>query len=352
MARQYYDITNLKSTNAEWYMLLGQRANGKSYQVKKTCIEEAYKGNKFIYLRRWKADLKEAYVSSYFDDMPVSKLTENKYQSIKARAGRIYLIGTKKVKGKETEIKTEIGRYCALNEAERYKSQTFINYGNIIYEEFITDELYLNDEPRILQQFVSTIFRLDKGHVYLVGNTLTRVCPYFHEWCLEGVLKQKQGTIDVYHYHTEDDITIDIAVEYCSNTNNKNTMFFGQSAKQIISGEWDVKEVPKLPRMQYEYEVAYEIMIEYQSFKFVLQLLIEPKNGGAICYVYPYTKDRKIYRKITNEFSDLPNITNRLDREKRPELMIRKCLEMEKVCYSDNLTGSDFKKVLANMNIY
>lgn len=352
MAKQYYDITNLKATDAEWYMLLGQRANGKSYQVKKTCIEEAYKGNKFIYLRRWKADLKESYVTSYFGDMPVAKYTDNKFTSIKARAGRIYLIGTKKVKGKETEVKQEIGRYCALNEAERYKSQTFTDYGNIIYEEFITDDIYLADEPRILQQFVSTIFRLNKGHVFLVGNTLTRVCPYFHEWCLEGVLKQKQGTIEIYHYHMEDGENVDIAVEYCSNTNNKNTMFFGQAAKQIVSGEWDVKEVPKLPRMLYEYEMAYELLLEYQAFKFVLQLLVEPKDGGLICYVYPYTRERKIYRKITNDFSDLPNVTSKLDREKRPELLIIKCLTLDKICYSDNLTGSDFQKVLNNMDIY
>lgn len=348
---KYYDITNLKRANAPWNILLGQRANGKSYQVKKTCIEDALNGNKFIYLRRWKADLKESYVTSYFGDAPVSKISNGEWQSIKAKAGRIYLVGNKKVKGKSVEVKQEIGRYCALNEYERYKSQTFIDYDNIIYEEFITDDVYIADEPRLLQQFVSTIFRLNKGHVYLVGNTLTRVCPYFHEWCLEGVLKQKQGTIEIYHYHTDNEI-IDIAVEYCSNTQNKNNMFFGQAAKQIVSGEWDVKEVPKLPRFLYEYEMAYELLIEYQSFKFVLQLLIEPKDGGMICYVYPYTKDRKIYRKITNDFSDLPNVTSKLDREKRPELFIIKCLTLDKVCYSDNLTGSDFKKVLSNMDIY
>jgi len=355
MAKKYYDITNLKNTDAEWLMLLGQRANGKSYQVKKTAIEDGLKGIKFVYLRRWKADLKESYVTDYFADMPVSKLTKKKYERIVAKAGRIYLVGSETVKTarteKEVEVKLEIGRYCALNESERYKSQVFKGYGNIIYEEFITDDVYLVDEPRLLQQFVSTVFRLQKGKVYLVGNTLTRVCPYFHEWCLEGVLKQKQGTIEIYHYHIEDGSTVNIAVEYCSNTNNENTMFFGQAAKQIITGEWDVKEVPKLPRLQYEYDMIYELLVQYQSFKFVVQLLVEPKEGGIICYVYPHTKKRKILRVITDVFSDSPYISSKLDIDKKPERLIAKCIRLDKICYSDNLTGSDFKKVLAQMNI-
>lgn len=350
--KTYYDITNLLSTQAQYLMLLGMRSNGKSYQVKKTLIENAYKDDiKFVYLRRWKADLKQKFVTSYFEDMPISKLTNRQYNNIRAMNGYIYLIKTDK-QG-EIEKKKEIGRYCGLNEAERYKSQTFPGYNNIVYEEFITDSVYLDDEPRILQQFVSTVFRLNKGSVFLVGNTISRVCPYFSEWCLDGVLKQKQGTIEIYHYHTEDDNTVDIAVEYCENTNNENVMFFGQSAKQIITGEWDVKEVPKLPRKQYEYEMVYEILLKYQAFSFVIQLLVEPKEGGVICFIYPKTKDKKKYdRIITDEFSDLPHISNKLDNHKRPEEIIINCLRLEKICYSDNLTGSDFKRVISNMKIY
>ena len=351
MKKNYYDITNLLSTDAQYLMLLGQRSNGKSYQVKKTVLEKAYRDQGlFVYLRRYRADLKQAYVTSYFDDMPILNITNGEYDSIRAINGSIYFV---ELNEEGTINKRKLcGRYCALNEAERYKSQVFKDYNSIVYEEFITDQFYLNEEPRLLQQFVSTVARLDEIKVFLVGNTLTRVCPYFHEWCLEGVLKQKQGTIELYHYHTDDDSVVTIAVEYCSNANNKNTMFFGQSAKQIITGEWDVKELPKLPREQYEYEVIYELELIYQSFKFCIQLLVEPVNGGRILFVYPLTTDRKLHRIITDEFSDLPNVTSKLDRNKRPELLIIQCLQMDKVCYSDNLTGSDFSKVLEKMNIY
>ena len=349
--KKYYDISNLLSTNAQYLMLLGMRSNGKSYQVKKTLLENAFKeDNKFVYLRRWKADLKQKYVTSYFEDMPISTITNKKFNEVRAMNGYIYFVKTKKG---VIDSKKEIGRYCALNESERYKSQTFPGYTNIVYEEFITDSVYLDEEPRTLQQFVSTVFRLNKGTVFLVGNTISRVCPYFSEWCLDGVLRQKQGTIEIYHYHTEDDTTVDIAIEYCENTNNENVMFFGQSAKQIVTGEWDVKEVARLPRKQYEYEMVYELLIKYQAFNFVLQLLVEPREGGVICFVYPQTKDKKKFdRIICDDFSDLPNITNRLNNNIRPEQLIINCIRLDKICYSDNLTGSDFKKVIEHLKLY
>ena len=40
--KQYYDISNLLKTKAQYMILLGQRANGKSYQAKKTVLEAAY----------------------------------------------------------------------------------------------------------------------------------------------------------------------------------------------------------------------------------------------------------------------------------------------------------------------
>ena len=349
MARTYYDISEMLKTNAEYMMLLGQRSNGKSYQVKKTVLEDFYfNETKFIYLRRWKADIKQKEVSTYFDDIPIAKYTNREYNSVRAMNGFIYLC---KIEDGLIVEKREMGRYCALNEYERYKSQVFMNYKNIVYEEFITDSIYLNDEPKLLQQFVSTVARLDKIRVFLIGNTLTRVCPYFHEWCLENVLKQKQGTIEIYKYHMEDNVEVKIAVEYCANTNNKNTMFFGQAAKQIVTGEWDVKEVPKVPRQLYEYEKIYEVMVVYQAFKFVLELLIEPKEGGVIIFVYPYTSNRKIQRVITDEFSDKPYISSKLDIDKKPELLMLKALRMDKVCYSDNLTGSDFSKVIEKLKM-
>ena len=128
-------------------------------------------------------------------------------------------------------------------------------------------------------------------------------------------------------------------------------MFFGQSAKQIISGEWDTKDVPKLPRSQDSYEKIYEVLIQYQSFKFVIELLVERTKGGMICFVYPFTGRRRFRRIVTDEFSDSIFKTARLDLNNKAEFYINECFRLNKVCYSDNLTGADFRNVNAQFKI-
>ena len=74
--KKYYNISNILKTDAPWMMLLGQRSNGKSYQVKQTVLENAYNnGMKFIYLRRWKEDVRQKAVTSYFEDMNIEEIT-------------------------------------------------------------------------------------------------------------------------------------------------------------------------------------------------------------------------------------------------------------------------------------
>ena len=128
-------------------------------------------------------------------------------------------------------------------------------------------------------------------------------------------------------------------------------MFFGSAEKQIVSGEWDVREVPKLPRKYDEYICAYEILVVYQTFKFAMQLLIEPEEGGRVVYIYPYTKRREILRKITTDFSDSLFESAKLNLRLPPEALIADCFRMGKVCFSDNMCGADFKHVNDVMKI-
>ena len=48
-------------------------------------LTEAYKdkGKRFIYLRRWKADISAGEVENYFADMPIEKITKGEYDHIK-----------------------------------------------------------------------------------------------------------------------------------------------------------------------------------------------------------------------------------------------------------------------------
>ena len=343
---QYYDLKPLLNTGCNWLILYGMRANGKSYQVKLHCIKDALKGRYFVYLRRWSEDIKTKDVSSYFDDMPFNEITKGEYQGIMAYQGYFYFytVGEddKPVKGPLA------GRYCALNLYERYKSQVFKDYDNIIFEEFLTRRTYLGagmeTEPKLLMSMVSTIARDRNIKVFMIANTETRVNPYQKEWGI-NMQRQKPGTIDIYHLRGENGV-VDIAVENCEVVVTKSKMFFGLASKQITSGEWDVDEQPKLLKPYAYYDMLYELLAAYDTFKFVIQLMLDPETGGPFVFIYPMTKERKIDRVVTNEFKTDPMVNNGLDRRIKAECMIADCFRRGKICFSDNLTGTDFKQIL------
>lgn len=351
MKKRYYDLSNLLGCGCYWMILYGMRSNGKSYAVKKHALEQAAKGIKFVYLRRWSEDIKAKEVDTYFDDMDVEQITDGKYNGVTAYQGFFYFTYFEDDKEKRGD---QIGRYCSLNQAERYKSQVFKDYGVVIYEEFLTNKIYLgsndNPEPKQLMQFVSTVARDRNIYVFLIGNTISRVCPYFSEWGLKGIMQQQPGTIDIYHLRGENGV-VDIAVENCEVVETKSKMFFGNTSKQITSGEWEVNDCPKLLKPYAFYNMLYEIDIQYGEFKYIMQLLADGETGGTFVYIYPNTTGRKIRRVITNIFNVDPMITNGLNPRIKAECLISECFRTGKVCYSDNLTGTDFKQILSQYDL-
>ena len=345
--RKYYDLSNLLQTGCKWMLLYGMRSNGKSYAVKMHTLKKCYeKGETFVYLRRWGEDIKQKQLT-YFDDMPIYTITNGEYTTVTPYQGFFYWANVSET-GRIERSGKPIGRYCALAEAERYKSQVF-NAERIIYEEFLTNKLYLGSrerpEPRLLMQFVSTVARDRDIEIFLIGNTISRVCPYIDEWGFKGMLQQQPGTIDIYHLRGENGI-VDFAVENCEVVATKSKMFFGLSSKQITSGEWEVDEMPKLLKPYEYYDMVYEVMLSGGDFKYCLQLMYDPSNQGLFVYVYPLTKERKILRIISDIFSTDPMQTRTFRSDIYPEVLMSQCFRRNKICYSDNLTGTDFKAVL------
>lgn len=350
MAKKYYSLKNIKSTNAQYRMLLGEKSNGKSYAVKSELIEDAYKnGRKFVYMRRFREDLKTVDVNAYFADAPVKDITKHNYEKVVVDKGIIYLANYNEDQDK-FDKGPDIGRCVYLSGYEHFASQAFVDTYNIVYEEFITQRTYLPNEPAQLQKMVSTILRDRQGSVYLVGNTINRICPYFTEWQLTHTIRQKPGTIEIYKFHRSDeegnDIITEVAVERCESSNSTTNMFFGRTAEFIVKGGWEVYEKPKLPE-DGKYTMLYELLFESQSFAFVLQLMVG-EDGGQFVYIYPFSYKRHIRRIITDRFSTDPFVTYYFNTNINAEKIMQDLIKKRKVCYSDNLTGADFEQVLIN----
>lgn len=355
-----YDISKILSKKCRWNFIIGMRSNGKSFEVKYDAISRAYKeGKKIAYVRRWDTDIKTAAVDSYFDDMrkasngymAIDDITNGEWEGISAYRGYLYFYRYDD-NGKMIRSKNDIGRYLAVNMSEHYKSQTFIGYGTLVYEEVLTNKVYVTDEPHALMNLVSTIFRDEDADVriYLVANTISRVSPYISEWGLNNIPNQKPDTIDVYHLTREDGSVVDFAVQNTEVIETKSKLFFGNSQKQIQGGEWETKELPKLEKPLGYYELIYDMLIDYDNFKFRLMLLGDGANGGLTVYIYPYTKGKKKFQRIvTDKYSTSPFVTPYIDPKfSKAEKLIIECFRKGKVAFSDNLTGSDFNGLVSN----
>lgn len=363
--QKYYSIKNLLSKNAQYNILLGERSNGKSYSVKYMSLWESYheleylgfleknkitkKRYQFAYIRRWQDEIKTRDVELYFADMPIEEITDGTYNGVECFRRDIYFKFTD-----ETGVTTrgkKIGSVFALTGVTHYKSLAFPLIGNIVFEEFITNQGYIGHEVDNLIDLVSTIARRDCVRVFLIGNTINRLCPYFTEWELSHVKEQEQGTIDIYTHATNQfdtdgkSIEIIIAVEYCANSGSNSQMFFGKKSAMITSGTWSTSEFPHLPRPINTYHIKYSIYYKYNQFAFKIDLICDNKERFLYVSDAPLTKPQHIKRVVTDTFTTSRYATYYLTEKTRYDTIIMELLAQHKVFFSSNLTGTEFWQI-------
>lgn len=342
--QRYYSLKNILAQNCEYNILLGERANGKSYAVKHHCIKQFLDyGYRFIYLRRLTVENKNYMVEAYFDDVDIKKHSKGKYTNITVYRSGIYL-GHYDESGKVIRD-CQCGLVMSLSTSMHYKSMSLLEYKNVIFEEFVTKSVYLPGECDLLQQLISTIARRNKISVWLIGNTISRLSPYFNEWQLHNVPRQKQGTIEIYKMSTNqkdedgNQIVINIAVEVCENSGDNSKMFFGSVAKSITTGAWEADEQPHIP-YEYDYcEKKYSLTVVKHNMLYVIEVL--QHEDEMFLFVHP-SKRIKTDRIISAEYQPNMYVTSKLVELTYGDRIVRFLIKLNKICYSDNLTGTEF----------
>lgn len=354
MSKKYYSCSRIKDVDAQYKMLLGGRNIGKSYAVKHDVVRECYEsGREFIYLRRWDEDIKTKYVEQYLTDLDVSSITNGQYEDVYVWQSKIYLCNyNEQHKPKEKML---IGYAHSLNQAERYKSQIYLKVDYIIYEEFITDKQYLPNEPSQLQEYTSTIYRERRGVVYLIGNTISKLCPYFNEWRLEKVEKMKTHNINVFENSTDVEtpegsttVVVRVAVEMCGAESILSKMAFGDSASMIVKNTWRQKTVPQVDKeMLRSSDEVYHLYVVADNLCF--KMILMTYNGCPYWYVKPQTTDLRTpdtERMITKTASFSPMHTNGFTPLTDTERVAFDLILQNKIYYCSNSCGSDFEQVL------
>ena len=108
---KYYDVQSLikKVPDAHYYVIIGERSNGKTYSVLKYCLERYFKfGEEFAYIRRFDIDIKYSRGSRVFNnlinDKWIEKLSNGEWNTIEYYAGKWFLKKTNKNNPKDVVV--------------------------------------------------------------------------------------------------------------------------------------------------------------------------------------------------------------------------------------------------------
>lgn len=306
----FYSIKNIKKTHSDINIVYGSKNTGKSFSIKEECIKEAIADpvrHKFIVLRRYADDIGSIRdCEDYFIDpnFNLEKISKGKYTLLKVKGSARIIYGANMVDGMLVTGE-ELGRMCALSTSEHYASKLRQGYSNIIFEEFQTRSTYLVNEVRLLMVFLSTVFGGEDGKVWLVGNAVSPVCPYYGDLGIEKLVAgQPAGTIRTHSHKWVDGLGVDhitkIAVEHTPDFGAKSNMIFGKHSKVVTGGGYETNEHPHLEKPLQHYDEVYNVLFRYNEHSFLMSYLIDKETSYCVWYVRPKTTDYRDFRIISN----------------------------------------------------
>lgn len=292
---KYYSLKKINQKDATYNVVFGERSNGKTYACLMQALTNYFKrGEQFAYIRRWTVDVVPRRMSNLFaaliENGTVPKLSNGKFSSIYYRTGRFYACNFDKSGKPVYSDEDVIGYAFALIENEHNKANSYPKVTNIIFDEFISSTTYLQDEFVLFMNTISTIVRNRTDvKIYMLGNTVNKFCPYFKEMGLTNVNRQKQGTIDIYHYG---DSELKVAVEYADNSKilKKNNYYFGfdnPKLKMITQGEWEFNLYPHAPIKWLPKDIQFIYFIEFDGH--IYQCEVIGKDQQIFTYIHEKT---------------------------------------------------------------
>ncbi|HWV46886.1 MAG TPA: phage DNA encapsidation protein [Nitrospira sp.] len=189
----YYSYNKILSVNAMFNFIVGGRGLGKTYGAQKLAIKKALRtGDQFMYVRRYKEELKAAKdtffaaIQNEFPEWefrvngPRAEATEYIEQEPDETAAQF-------AKRKQQRYWQTIGFFQALSVAQQMKSTAYPDVTLIIFDEFIietgTNVSYLRDEVNAFLNLFNTVDRTeDKTRALFLANSVSIMNPYFIYW--------------------------------------------------------------------------------------------------------------------------------------------------------------------------
>lgn len=350
-----YNLDNLMHENARYSVVYGERSNGKSYQLKHKVMftKNVLIGDeKFMLVRRRKAEITTEKIERYFEDVDISGMTGGKYDSVTMWRRELFLSMFDYDKFKYTRGK-KIGYVVPLEREQDYAGASFLDVNNIIFEEFMSRDRYLIDEPNKLENLYCTVDR-KRGttKLWLCGNSISRVCPYLSDWGLMDIMrKQAQGTIETKTFFVDGE-EIKLAIEFAPYS-GVSSHVVGSHARMMSRGEWQSDPQPHLTKSINDYNVLLTAVFEFASFRFLARYMSDPLTADKVWFICDKTHTYPEKEKNTYTISDIVNQNKKYFRSPYSVKSRNKYIEKafddfreDKIFYSTDLCGTDFKQAI------
>lgn len=347
---EFYRLDNILATNAYYYLIIGERTNGKTFAALEYGLKNFIeKGEQTAYVRRWKEDYRGKRGETLYGNLEntgtISQLTNGEWDRVKYYAGRWYLAKFDTDLNKLVSDEIPFAYAFALSDMEHDKSTAYPKITTIIFDEFITRQYYLNDEFVIFMNVCSTIIRRRKNvKIFMLANTVNKYCPYFKEMGLGHVAEMEQGKIDVYTYGNSE---LRVAVERCAKISKKGKdsdlyfAFDNPALSMITTGAWEINLYPHLMMKYKPEDISFIFFINFDDN--LLQCEIVETEDCTFMYIH--RKTTKIQNEdediiFTEEYSPRPNYFRNIRRcTTKMERRILEYFRRDKVFYQDNEVG-------------
>lgn len=247
---KWYSLENILKNDVQYYIIFGERSNGKSFAVDKYIIDRFFQfGEEFAFVKRFEEDIKSKYMNEIFALELLDYIREEYNHEVKFYRGQ-WLVFETGTEGKLQDCKV-FGRAFSLASVNRTKATTYPLVTTILFEEFMSiDCTYLPDELNLLLNLVSTIVRYRHNvKIFMLANAISKYSPYSEALGIR-LHRMKKGQILLREYKDDKGFTTKFAIERSENVNvfdnseNKNKIVynnFGNSGvgKMITTGEFE-----------------------------------------------------------------------------------------------------------------
>lgn len=360
---KYWDIKNILSKHCLYNIVFGERSNGKTYGVLNYSLEQYFiDGGELAIIRRWEEDFRGKQASTMFDSLVVngviSRLSNKRWNDVIYQSHRWYFCKRDKDNPKNVIVDEKPFAYAfALSSEEHYKSSSYPNIKRILFDEFLTRNVYLPDEFIKFTSILSTIIRLRTNVIiFMCGNTVNQYSPYFAEMGLSNIKKMERGKIDIYSYG---DSGLSVAVEYSDfpTKEKKSNMYFAfnnPKLEMIKNGAWEIDIYPHLPCKYKPKDIIYKYYIEFDNDVLQCEIInVKNDDNEELLFTYIHRKTTEIKEDgysivYSQNTSPLPNHRKKITKPVTElEKRIVSFFVRDKVFYQDNEIGEIVRNYLA-----